>query len=770
MPTARILCLVLFASTALADPPNTAYVFPAGGQRGTKVDVRVGGMNLHDTAKLHVYGEGVTADPVIERAETIWFEGPLIRQPASQRKENYPKDYRGRFHVAADAPGPVRWHVSNSQGVTYGRAFVVGDLPEIVEQEIDGEPIPVAVELPITINGRIFPREDIDVWTIDLDAGQTVTCDVHAARLGSPLDSRVEVRGPNGERVAENVDHHGNDSHLRFTAETSGTYAVHIHDITFSGLQDHVYRLTITAGPWVDAVYPLGGRRAEKTSFEVLGANLPAESTVVDVPAVAEKTFTWTPKINDQRANTVTLDLGDAPEHLEENEREFEIPATLNGRIRKPGETDGWSFTAAKGDKLVFEVRAAVLGSPLDSVLEVLDADGKSLGSNDDASKSTTDALLKFKVPADGTYTLRVAERLASRGGPRFAYRIHAKSEDTEPGFEVELPSDAYTVVRGVESKVEVVANRLGGYQGEIALEFDGLPEGVTVEGATIPAKRPKATITFTAADDVPVQLSEFSVTAIATIDEREARVPVTTRGPNGDRVSSYPLVVAIPTPFSFEADFETKYANMGCVHERRYRLLRDGYDGAIDVRLADVQARHLQGVTGPTIAVEPGATSFVYPVQLGPRMEVGRTSRSCVLAVARVKDFDGTEHDVCFGSTAQNEQFVLLTDPGRLHVAPERSAVLAQPNSTVELPIRIERGNGLAGHVTVEGRLADHVDGVGVKSLVIPSGTETGTLMVEFGETPGPFNVPLVLRARTTDERGHGILAESQVELVPAR
>ena len=46
--------------------------------------------------------------------------------------------------------------------------FVVGDLPEVIESEIDGQPIPERVSLPVTINGRIFPREDVDIWTFEV--------------------------------------------------------------------------------------------------------------------------------------------------------------------------------------------------------------------------------------------------------------------------------------------------------------------------------------------------------------------------------------------------------------------------------------------------------------------------------------------------------------------------------------------------------------------------------------------------------------------------
>src|SRR2546428_12770161 len=111
----------------------------------------------------------------------------------------------GRGHSGLDAPLGVRaWRLWNSQGATSAKKFMVGDLPEIVEEEIDGAPVPREVRLPVTINGRIFPRENVDIWAFEARKGQVISAEVCAARLGSPLDSRLEIRDPQGRRIAEN--------------------------------------------------------------------------------------------------------------------------------------------------------------------------------------------------------------------------------------------------------------------------------------------------------------------------------------------------------------------------------------------------------------------------------------------------------------------------------------------------------------------------------------------------------------------------------------
>ena len=66
-------------------------------------------------------------------------------------------------------------------------------------------------------------------------------------------------------------------------------------------------------------------------------------------------------------------------------QRTYPFPVTINGHISggaKPGEAsdeDYFRFHAAKGQQLTIDVEAARVGSPLDSVIEVLDAQGNAI-------------------------------------------------------------------------------------------------------------------------------------------------------------------------------------------------------------------------------------------------------------------------------------------------------------------------------------------------------------------------------------------------------
>ncbi|HVW02523.1 MAG TPA: hypothetical protein VHB77_19360, partial [Planctomycetaceae bacterium] len=189
-------------------------------------------------------------------------------------------------------------------------------------------------------------------------------------------------------------------------------------------------------------------------------------------------------------------------------------------------------------------------------------------------------------------------------------------------------------------------------------------------------------------------------------------------------------------------------------------------------VRLGDRQARHLPGVSGPTITVPAEATEFDYPVYLPPWMEIGRTSRSVVMAVGEITDADGARHKVSFTSLNQNEQIVILVNPGSLSIEPTRRSIEARPGTEVALPVRIGRGAEQKAPVKVELIVPAHIQGVTADAVLVSADQATGELRLKFApESTGPFNMPLTLRATSQPAEGGPVVAESPLELVgPSR
>ncbi|MFO0965690.1 MAG: hypothetical protein U0793_08915 [Gemmataceae bacterium] len=104
------------AAPLRANPPVASYVFPAGGQRGKAVDVRVGGLFLQEKCGFEMLGPGLKAPSELRRTRTLWFEGPILPLPDSQRAEDYPKDMAGRIEIALHAPPGLRhWRLWTAQ-------------------------------------------------------------------------------------------------------------------------------------------------------------------------------------------------------------------------------------------------------------------------------------------------------------------------------------------------------------------------------------------------------------------------------------------------------------------------------------------------------------------------------------------------------------------------------------------------------------------------------------------------------------------------------
>ena len=787
----RIVCvlgILVCAATALAEPPGLSYLFPAGAQRGTHATVRVGGFYFHGQADVEVDGNGVSASPKLKETETIWFEGPLLVEPDSQKKEDYPKDYLGDVQIDAVAPLGIR-HIScrTSQGATAALKFVVGDLPEVTEEEIDGTPLPHEVTLPVTINGRIFPRQNVDEWRFHVGAGEVITCQVASRVLGYPLQAVLDISGPDGRpvRAHRELTSEG-DPVVWFKAEQGGEYQVAIHDAGYSGGQNYVYRLSVTQGPRITSYFPLGGQQGQTVNLTVAGPGLPSQIVPISLPNVVGDFLTKEVSIGGKPAGLVTLQVDDVPELTGTPEKAgviSEMPAICNGCIVKPGQMDAWTVRLEKGQSVLLETLAAQLGSRLDSMLSVVDADGKELAKNDDAGDGRSDSRLVLSATKSGTYTVRVSDRFASRGGAEFGYRLRVTPVGAAD-FVLKLAADAVNIIRQSEVAPEEGANKklatkvpglrvevapLGAFAKDITLEFDGLPEGVTPDTTVLRAKQKFVEVHFNAPAQTPLQLAHVKVRGSAEIDGKHmvhaANVPT---GPGEPLVESVRLAIVPPVPFRMVGQYHvTNDQPGGTILEKHFDIERGGFDGPLQVRLADRQVRYLRGVSGPVLTIPAGATTFEYPVHFPAVIEQGHTSRVQLMLIGEMVDHDGTHHTISYTSADNDDQVIAITAAGRLQISSPQTSYGVSPGGRLVIPVSVQRDGSLAGcAVEVTLQVPRHIKGVHAKPLRLEPGQGGASLEVTLDEAPGPFNAPVTVAARTLGN-GAPQLAETRVELV---
>jgi hypothetical protein len=762
------LGLAVFAQ---AEPPDIEYVFPAGGQRGTTIQVRVGGYYFHGEAHFEMLGSGVKFKSSIKRTETVWFDGPMIQQPLSSRKEGYPKDHFGEITIHGDAQiGHRLWRCRTSQGVTRPLKFVIGDLPEITEVEVAGNPIPKEVALPVTINGRIFPREDVDLWTFEAKAGETIVCDAVAKRFGSPLAAVIFIRDSEGNSIQTEKVLKGGDSVYWFKVPKTGRVEAGIHDARFEGLQSHVYRLTIKRAPHLISVYPLGGRRGSSFQAELIGLGLKEEMADIRLTGDSKNLQT----ISIKSFGYATFAIGEHPEHLEPAKSPISVPAVLNGRILKPGETDKWSIAMKEKDAITLELSASTLGSPLDSVLEVLDEEGKQLSTNDDRAKGQLDSKLDFAAPKSGVYTLAVKDRFASRGGPSFAYRMTVTPLATQPSFSLTLADSHLNIVRSTEpitdetkptgSKLRVTVDRKGGFKNEVFVSVDGLPPDVKVFNSTIASKKDFTDLQFTVPPKTRVGMHKLTVKGTGDVGDYNAtRSAVVPEG-----LDHLICGIAPPVPFKHQGQYLFLTGTpSGSTYHRPYALDRGGFEGPLIARLADRQIRHLQGVTDRVLDIPPGKKDFKFPIALPCRIEIGRTSRVQVMLVGEITDFDKTRHTVSYTSGERDDQFICVPSAGLVSVETAADSFSVPSNEAFTIPVTIRRTtNILKLPMLVELIQPGHAKGILAEAVELAPGQEIVSLKVMTTESPGPLNAPFTIRARTIGPPRH--VAEKKIEFVP--
>jgi hypothetical protein len=141
--------------------------------------------------------------------------------------------------------------------------------------------------------------------------------------------------------------------------------------------------------PYVRSVFPLGVTRGQTARLAVSGSNLegvtevslpvassaaPGSILAVDVRLSSRK----------QPSSARTVVVADGPQSVEQepddawsSAQELAVPGGASGLFGHDGDVDFYRFRAKKGERILVEVYGRRLGSPVDSLVEVLDKSGR---------------------------------------------------------------------------------------------------------------------------------------------------------------------------------------------------------------------------------------------------------------------------------------------------------------------------------------------------------------------------------------------------------
>ncbi len=387
-------------------------------------------------------------------------------------------------------------------GVSPLKLLLVDDLPTTAQAGNNTSfATAQAITLPTAVEGNVAGLTT-QFFKVTVAEGQTLSLEVLARRIGSPLDPMLRLLDARGRELAFSDDAPGlaGDSQISHKFAQAGDYVVELRDIRYQG---GAYRLRIGDFPCVSTPYPLAIPRGQATAVTLAGLDV-AGLEPITITAPADPTISSWPvslkRAGGQSSGFGQVSLVDRPQFLEtepnnapEAANRVELSHDINGRFDQRGDVDRYVLKPPAGSTWVFAGITRDQGSPSDLQFKLLKADGNPLAMIDDTG--VDEGWAKVTFPEEADYTL-VVNDLAMRGGPDYSYRIAIKPY--APGFQLALSTDTFNIPAGGSVFATVTATRFD-YGGPIELSVAGLPEGVTASRSVIGPGRNDAVLTLTA-------------------------------------------------------------------------------------------------------------------------------------------------------------------------------------------------------------------------------------------------------------------------------
>ncbi len=369
-------------------------VFPPGGTIGTTVEWSFAGRGLAKVRQVLVAGGGVKATD---------FEATDDSHAVATIEID-----------RAAAPGFRELRLEGPDGVSNLMLVRFDTLPQANEAEPNdtpGEARKVAVGSAVAGTLR---ATDVDHFRIEGKPGQELTLDLEARRVGTSITPVLSALNARGVSIAQARESRSSDHDCRLAVKIprDGLLIAQVRDNTYAGGDSATYRLRVATTPYATGLYPLAGPRGKPLTVTAMGGNLRSPiSKRIDLPdtpgAVIDPGPFESPegpvaapmKVVVGEANELReYQPGELPGALQPRPTAADAPfgpgppysilvgEACNGAIGRRGEVDRYRMTVKKGEKFRIRVVAEPMGSWLDSVLTVRDAEGGVLAENDDSS------------------------------------------------------------------------------------------------------------------------------------------------------------------------------------------------------------------------------------------------------------------------------------------------------------------------------------------------------------------------------------------------
>lgn len=647
--------------------PVVRSVSPSFGPRGQPLRLHFSGQHLDTVSQLHASAPGVSHRLLAEgRSDTA-----LIAEVT--------------FPLSTP-PGVYELRLQGVGGQSQPLSFTVDAFPRVSEQEPNNSPgTGQKISLPATVAGVLDRAGDVDYYRFEVAAGQELGVQVQIEPTGK-WQPFLRLTDATGRLLATS-----RQSYLGYTFSQAGTYALGIQDEEFQGNPQLRYRLHLGNLPVVTAVFPLGLQRGTEATLQIVGVHLGSQRQVAlraapqALPGSRLSLSLTTPLGPPLGLPQVVV--GEFPEVLAQEKQPgfLPVPGTANGRIVRPGQTDLWRFSARKGQPLVLEVAAQRLGTPLDSFLEVLDAQGQPV------PRAVLRAVAK-------TYTTLRDHDSASPGLRLEAWNDFSINDYIYTGNELiriwELPAnpDADCIFFSHRGQ------RLG-YLGttprQVSMGTPVYKVAIYPPGTVFPPNGFPVVTLYYRNDDGGPGYGRDSYLYFEPPADGEYLVRLGDARGQGGQEYVYRLTVRPPRP-DFQVHFEPAAPAVwegGAVPIRVTADRWDGFEGPITLRLENVPP----GFHAPATTIPAGEFTTAFPLEAEPSAVAPSPKAPPLKLVAEARIGGQLVRREALG------QLPRVVPPGEIEVTTDQKEVMVRPGGTTRLTVHIQRRQGFRGRVPVQ-------------------------------------------------------------------
>ncbi len=727
-------------------PPTIRSVSPLGIARGASVEVIVEGFNLGKASAVFF------SEPSIKARITSIKELPdqedvrLGSNGGVSTVDLGPLPPRNQITLEIDASasapiGPVDFRIQTPLGTTPEARIAIepyyGESPDREPNDTPEEAFETF--LPTILVGAISKPGDLDYFKITAKAGDRLVFENAARMLGSALQPVISIYDSNFAVVAQFTENGGRSVNaFAHKFDRAGDYYLRISDYEDSGSARHFYRIKVGRLPITVSAFPLGLPKGQTADIALNGFNLKtSQVSVKGEPSAEDPDAVWLrPQgVSGASFDRIKLALGTGPEILATNKasQSITLPVTINGKLL--GDHQDFRFHSRKGQKLILDVNANRLGSPLDSLLEVLDSAGKPI------ERATIRCVLENSLTLRDHDSTGTGMRLTSQAGLAVGDKLMSGGEIVEVRAMPPGPDDDFAFTS---------------FGGQRLAYFDTTPEAHAIDApiykihieppgsSFAPNGLPIVHLMYRNDDGGPGYGKDSRLHFTAPADGEYIVRLRDVRGLSGEAYA-YRLTVREPVP-DFRLSVSPPNPNVP-VGERiplTVTALRlDDFDGAIPVSVKNLP-RGLHATEG---VIEPGQTSTTLLLSADADAKLDQA------APLIVKASNGTEAD-----PQDRLKMIALMPRPDVQMLSETKQVSLQPGGRAEVHVSIQRNNGFAGRVPVEIRNLPpgvRVIDVGLNGVLINEDEQKRSFTLEALPTAEPLTQPIIVAAAVETRAG---------------